>query len=192
MTDYNSILQAAFAETRITLPDSGVQLAVMLVDAQYMPDFWGMYFAVGQESVELPTIVLSTASKCARSTFAHELGHALHDWHDRWYRLYTIELIEGVANTITRLHDGNSTVMSDIDVLNVIARYQDEYWDYPMGSDRVHEIRRGENLAFTLWDRIRNDIRYAESAISVEYSKVFGEYWCTESEWDTKVSSMES
>ena len=45
MTDHGRLLRNAFSETRITLPDSGAQIVVMLADAEYMPDFNGLYYS---------------------------------------------------------------------------------------------------------------------------------------------------
>jgi len=180
MTDHGRLLRNAFSETRITLPDSGAQIVVMLADAEYMPDFNGLYYSVSL--TVLPTVVLSRAAKHARSTFAHELGHALHNQYDARYARRTKEFLEGVAKTIERLHDGNSTAMRDIDMLELLASYPEEYWDCHTSIARMREMRNGENLAIRLWERIRNDIAFAESVVSEECTSVFGKQWCTNSE----------
>ncbi len=179
MVDYSGIMRAAFTETLITLPNSGAQIAVMLVDDQYMSGFDGLYFSARLESVIQSTIALSHAAKYARSTFVHELGHALHDQYDAQYSRHTKEFLEGVAKTIERLHDGISTGMRDIDVLDLLEAYPDEYWDCHTGIARTREIHNGENFAIRLWKRIRRDIALAESTVGKEYTSVFGEHWCT-------------
>jgi len=186
MLDVTELSSAAYAKMHITLPESGVQLEVMLVDAQHMSGCFGAYYKAPAEPTS--SIVISSAARAARSTFVHELGHALHDAFDSSFETESNEFLEGVATTIERLHDGANCRMSDGKLVTLLRQYHWTYWRYDDVVARMCEMRNGERFGMLLWERIRQDVYYADSIISEAYATLFGEHWCTDSELRSDIS----